>query len=243
MRYVNPPLAGLIALGIAVISCGWLISGPLTSHAVQNPEMHFDMVTTGNSYSNPGPELTASDPFQTSQCGYLAFPGGPANNTDDDADGVVNDGCPTAGASPESGPQCANAIDDDTADDESDGAYPGAPAPGLINDGCPTAGNNSMAVGTINNCLATGGAGSTITHFHNVHLILRNTEDLVSWTALEVRTPERNKATAAAAATTARNRGAPIVLLRLITDTSSIGLYWAVIVRAGRVQQMRREFT
>ena len=60
--------------------------------------------------------------------------GGPAcsNSIDDDGDGVVNDGCPTAGSAPEGGglagsapAQCANSINDDPGDD------------GRVNDGCP----------------------------------------------------------------------------------------------------------
>jgi len=46
-------------------------------------------------------------------------------NTDNDADGFINDGCPQAGTAPESGVQCSNATNDDSGDDA------------LINDGCP----------------------------------------------------------------------------------------------------------
>jgi uncharacterized repeat protein (TIGR01451 family) len=46
-----------------------------------------------------------------------------ANNTDDDADGAVNDGCPPVGGS-ETGAQCHNNIDDDGGDG------------GVVNDGC-----------------------------------------------------------------------------------------------------------
>jgi hypothetical protein len=42
---------------------------------------------------------------------------------------------------------------------------------------------NSMAVGTIDNCLTSAAPGSTVTHTHPVHIILQNTEDLVAWTA------------------------------------------------------------
>ncbi|TMA92100.1 MAG: penicillin acylase family protein [Deltaproteobacteria bacterium] len=49
-----------------------------------------------------------------------------ANNTDDDFDGVVNDGCPAMGA-PEVGPQCLNNTDDD--------------GDGVVNDGCPAVGD------------------------------------------------------------------------------------------------------
>jgi acyl-homoserine lactone acylase PvdQ len=48
------------------------------------------------------------------------------NNTDDDADGFVNDGCPAVGP-PEVGIQCLNNIDDD--------------GDGFVNDGCPPVGN------------------------------------------------------------------------------------------------------
>ena len=49
-----------------------------------------------------------------------------SNNTDDDNDGFVNDGCPAVGA-PEVGPQCLNNIDDD--------------GDGFVNDGCPPVGD------------------------------------------------------------------------------------------------------
>jgi hypothetical protein len=52
-----------------------------------------------------------------------------ANNTDDDGDGVVNDGCPANGL-PESGHQCFNNIDDGE-------DWPAAD--GVVNDGCPAA--------------------------------------------------------------------------------------------------------
>ena len=48
---------------------------------------------------------------------------------DDDADTVVNDGCPTNGTNAEN-PACANALDDDPADDPVD----------TVNDGCPVVG-------------------------------------------------------------------------------------------------------
>jgi len=47
------------------------------------------------------------------------------NASDNDADGAVNDGCPMAGGTAESGSQCANNTNDDSADDS------------LVNDGCP----------------------------------------------------------------------------------------------------------
>jgi len=55
------------------------------------------------------------------------------NNTDNDGDTVVNDGCPTVGPA-ESGAQCENAIDDD--DDTK------------VNDGCPAVGDAETDVGS-----------------------------------------------------------------------------------------------
>jgi hypothetical protein len=52
------------------------------------------------------------------------------NDTDDDADDVVNDGCPTyppSSAAPESGADCDNDLDDD--------------GDGVVNDGCPSQNN------------------------------------------------------------------------------------------------------
>ncbi|MFM7127161.1 MAG: hypothetical protein ACKOYO_09930, partial [Actinomycetota bacterium] len=57
-----------------------------------------------------------------------------SNSTDDDGDGVVNDGCPQSGATAEADADCTNATDDDTAD-----------ADGFINDGCPAADNQIQA--------------------------------------------------------------------------------------------------
>ncbi|MGH2627444.1 MAG: hypothetical protein ACRDHY_12425 [Anaerolineales bacterium] len=56
------------------------------------------------------------------------------NNTDDDNDGKVNDGCPKIGATAESGAQCGNNTDDDS--------------DGKVNDGCPLLGSSEhTAVG------------------------------------------------------------------------------------------------
>jgi len=52
-----------------------------------------------------------------------------------------------------------------------------------------TAGNiyddatNSMTIGAIENCLTTDLPGNEATHFHGVHLIIQNVEDLVGWQA------------------------------------------------------------
>jgi Ca2+-binding RTX toxin-like protein len=54
-----------------------------------------------------------------------------ANDTDDDGDGVVNDGCPKVGDDPETGDDCLNDTDDD--------------GDGAVNDGCPAVGNPVVA--------------------------------------------------------------------------------------------------
>jgi len=61
-----------------------------------------------------------------------------ANNTDDDADGKVNDGCPKIGTAAEAGDDCNNATDEDTTNDEGEVGGPG----GRVNDGCPTVDKN-----------------------------------------------------------------------------------------------------
>ena len=45
------------------------------------------------------------------------------------------------------------------------------------------AGDNSMTVGTIDNCLTTAAPGNDLQHNHSVHLIIQNVEDLVAWQA------------------------------------------------------------
>lgn len=57
-----------------------------------------------------------------------------ANDTDDDGDGAVNDGCVQVGDTAD--PDCSNALDDDPDDDDdSDGTDDGTPS--VVNDGCP----------------------------------------------------------------------------------------------------------
>ena len=89
------------------------------------------------------------------------------NAIDDDADTVVNDGCPAAGpTTPETGAQCANASDDDADTVVNDGCpAAGPPAPetgaqcadaidddadGAVNDGCPQEGTEPE---TANQCV------------------------------------------------------------------------------------------
>jgi hypothetical protein len=61
-----------------------------------------------------------------------------AGNTDDDGDGVVNDGCPQVGANSETGADCLNAHDDN------DPAFDGA-----VNDGCPAVGPPTITPGPV----------------------------------------------------------------------------------------------
>src|SRR6266545_2344223 len=53
---------------------------------------------------------------------------------------------------------------------------------GTDNLGNPCAPNNSMTVGTIDNCL-TSAVANTATHNHVAHLIIQNVEDVVGWQA------------------------------------------------------------
>ena len=78
--------------------------------------------------------MGVAEDLETPAEGDGSASGGPdcSNAGDDDGDGVVNDGCPTAGGAPEGGglatttpEQCANALNDDAGDDS------------LVNDGCP----------------------------------------------------------------------------------------------------------
>jgi hypothetical protein len=69
------------------------------------------------------------------------------NDTDDDADGAVNDGCstyPPSSAAPESGAECDNDLDDD--------------GDGVVNDGCPSQ-NNSESGAECDNDVDDDGDG------------------------------------------------------------------------------------
>ena len=85
---------------VAVAAGVFLLFAVLRTGAVQNPSISLDMVTTGNSYSDPG-----------------------------------------------------------------------------------AGGDNSMTVGTIDNCLTTVAPGNNAQHVHLAHLIVQNVEDLVAWQA------------------------------------------------------------
>ena len=84
--------------------------------------------TIGGSAPGEGNVITANDYFAG---GGVRITGGPeagsacTGSTDNDGDGATNDGCPQVGATAESGAQCANSTNDDSADDS------------VVNDGCP----------------------------------------------------------------------------------------------------------
>jgi len=84
--------------------------------------------TIGGGAAGEGNVITSNDYFAG---GGVRITGGPeagtacTGSTDNDADGATNDGCPQVGATAESGAQCANSTNDDSADDS------------VVNDGCP----------------------------------------------------------------------------------------------------------
>ena len=68
--------------------------------------------------------LIPAEPETGAQC---------TNGSDDDGDGIVNDGCPKVDSIPEVGAQCLNNTDDE----DNSGLLPGKQNDGLVNDGCP----------------------------------------------------------------------------------------------------------
>jgi hypothetical protein len=108
--------------------------------------------TIGGGAAGEGNVITSNDYFAG---GGVRIMGGPeagsacTGNTDNDGDLAVNDGCPQAGATAESGAQCANNANDDSLDDS------------LVNDGCPgvqvSSGNQFQG-----NYIGTTSTGATI---------------------------------------------------------------------------------
>jgi hypothetical protein len=96
MSYRRPLVVALTTLAITA-TAAFFFSGLLTSQAVQDPVISLDMVTAGNTYSDPG-----------------------------------------------------------------------------------LGGDNSMTVGTINNCLEAA-TGNNLQHSHLTHVVIQNVEDLVGW--------------------------------------------------------------
>jgi len=105
---------------VAVVAVAGLVGTCAPQHIARGSPsavVGFDVDPTGNAI---GP------PESGTQCD---------NATDDDGDGLANDGCP-ASSDPESAEQCTNDIDDD--DD------------GVVNDGCPA----NISLGTIDFCIS-----------------------------------------------------------------------------------------
>jgi len=96
---------------------------------------------------------------------------------DDDGDLAINDGCPQAGATAESGLECANDVNDDSPDDT------------LVNDGCPTVLGADTPVIELNGLFAgslvdglritAGGSGSTIRGLVIVKFGITNNSDAI----------------------------------------------------------------
>src|SRR5436309_11011722 len=152
--------AATIFVFIGVAMGGLLLSGVLTTEGVHNPQLLLDM-----------------KPSKAESGGQCGLPS-PVNNTDDDGDGLVNDGCPASGA-PETGTQCSNNTDDD--------------ADGLVNDGCPAVGpetdngvtaggfgGNVMNIGAIENCqrVDSPGFGLAGRASGDIDLIVQNVENM-----------------------------------------------------------------
>src|SRR5436309_1801471 len=122
MRLIVTAATVFVFIGVAM--GGLLLSGVLTTEGVHNPQLLLDM-----------------KPSKAESGGQCAGPS-PNNNTDDDGDGFVNDGCPTVGGTAESGTQCSNNTDDD--------------ADTVINDGCPAVGPET------DNGVTAGGFGGNV---------------------------------------------------------------------------------
>jgi hypothetical protein len=144
----TPPAAGPISdfcapLLVDSITMGLTLDNPCTPSAVQGAAC-------------PG----ASSPFFENR-GSPLFPCEAGNAHDEDADGVVNDGCPQVLSTAETGAQCNNNISDDLEDSN-------------VNDGCPQVGDVSEGERIPGSCSGSdeGGcpfrenpdSGVTVTH-------------------------------------------------------------------------------
>jgi hypothetical protein len=95
---------------------GIAISGGASNNTFGGAAPGEGNVITSNDFVGGGGVLITGGPEAGTAC---------TNNTDNDGDLAVNDGCPQVGATAESGAQCTNSTNDDSLDDS------------LINDGCP----------------------------------------------------------------------------------------------------------
>ena len=83
-------------------------------------------------------------------------------------------------------------------------------------------GKNAMAVGSIENCIATGAPGDNAEHNHQVHLIIQDVQDLVGWQArLNYDGARMRPATANVTPFTDGSRGQNISFVNLPIDPAS----------------------
>jgi titin len=81
--------------------------------------------TIGGTAGGAGNVISSNDNYGVTIGGGPEAGANCSGNTDNDGDGLVNDGCPQAGGTSEAGAQCSNTTNDDSPDDA------------LVNDGCP----------------------------------------------------------------------------------------------------------
>ncbi len=128
---------------------------PPSAESDQCSPESFDLVVLGKTLNNPCtpapgqgancPVTSDTDP-EIKGRGYPSFPCDAVSKADDDEDGVINDGCPQAGATAETGAECSNDISDDVED-----ADP--------NDGCPPVGDVSEGSRIPGTCSAADEGG------------------------------------------------------------------------------------
>ena len=99
-----------VEAGVPFVVC--VVSDPAPDSPPANPIAGFTS------------EVLFAEPETGAQC---------TNGSDDDGDGVVNDGCPQVADAPEVGAQCLNNTDDEDNDD----FLTGNQKDGVVNDGCP----------------------------------------------------------------------------------------------------------
>jgi hypothetical protein len=118
------------------------------------PELD-DIVLLGTTVDNP----CSPTPLNGGNCpggtdwysaGYPFFPCEFVNSLDEDADGVVNDGCPQINSISEVGPQCGNNTSDEVTLEDT-----------AINDGCPQIGTSSEASRLPGSCSGSDEGGCT----------------------------------------------------------------------------------
>jgi hypothetical protein len=116
---------------------GWLNGGDNCPLIVNGSNLEDELNEPDNVRAPRGGTGTDS---HGNECDTAESGGNCSNSTDDDADGLVNDGCPTSGSFAEDG--CLNTIDDPDEDSATLGAQNDD---SVVNDGCPS--SASVATG------------------------------------------------------------------------------------------------